>query len=165
MNRIAAASPVLLLAALLLTGCERASPPVGKPLFTTFDLGETFLDTGDHVIHFNAFTTDQLSPEVAQTYQIARSQSRALVNVTVLRRPESGAGSEPVRADVVSNTANLTGQRKALEFREIEEGGEAIYYIADVPVTSGETLMFEVEVTPVGSDTTHYLKFRRKFEF
>jgi hypothetical protein len=43
-------------------------------------------DFGHYVVHYNALNTNLIPPQVAQGYGIARSSSRALLNVTVLKK-------------------------------------------------------------------------------
>ena len=54
-------------------------------LFAPWAAAEQSQTFGDYEIHYNALTTDQLSPEVAKAYGIVRSGSRAMLNVSVLR--------------------------------------------------------------------------------
>ncbi|MEM9387167.1 MAG: DUF4426 domain-containing protein [Pseudomonadota bacterium] len=164
---VATTTSALLLA--LASGCSdtadgtRIPAPRQAPA-TALGADVSSLDTGDYVIYFNSFTTDQLTPEVARSYGITRGQRRVLLNVSVLKKNENGQNT-PVKAEVVSNVANLSAQRKDLTFREIDEGGEAVYYIAELPVSSAETLMIELDVTPENESASQYLKFRRTFRF
>ena len=61
-----------LLAALLsVVGCDGASnAPAGAVADSAIDV--TYVEWGTYVIHFNAFTTDQLAPDVASKYGIVR---------------------------------------------------------------------------------------------
>ena len=43
-------------------------------------------DFGDYVVYFNAMNTDQLTPEIAREYEIVRSKSRAMLNVSIHRK-------------------------------------------------------------------------------
>lgn len=112
---------------------------------------------GEFTVHYNALNTSQLAPQVARTYGIQRSSTRALLNITVLHR------GEPVNAAVVAGAKNLTGQRRDIDMRKVEEGGEAIYYIGEFRVNNLETLDFNVSVNPEGSDETFEVKFRQQF--
>lgn len=47
---------------------------------------EQFKNFGDYTVHFSAFTTDILTPEVAKSYRIPRSKNRALLNISVLKK-------------------------------------------------------------------------------
>lgn len=119
----------------------------------------------DYVIHYNALRTDLLPPQVAQGYGIQRSSNRALLNISVMKKSEDGDGVEvPVAADIVVHAANLTGQRRDVELREISEAdGEAIYYIGELPVHNLETYQFKLEVTPKGESEELLVEFRQQF--
>ena len=109
-------------------------------------------------MHFSAQTTDQLPPEVARAYNIVRSKNRAMLNVSVLNESDNSA----VVADVSVKTVNLTGQLKSVTMRQIDEG-DAIYYIGEVAIANRETLIFDISVTPDGSDRASDVRFKRQF--
>jgi len=115
-----------------------------------------------YTVHYNAINTSQLSPQVAQTYGLQRSSSRALLNIAVLK--EQG-GQEPVaaRAVVTAGARNLNGQLKEIDMREINEANEAIYYIGEFRVNNMEMFDFTVQVTPEGSTVPLEVKFRQQF--
>ena len=140
----------------LLSACggpgESSNVPEAQPA------GATNADIGDHVVHFSAQSTDQLPPEVARAYNIVRSKNRAMLNVSVLREADNKA----VPADVSVKTVNLTGQLKNIAMRRIDEQ-EAIYYIGEVAVANGETLIFDISVTPEGVDRPSEVRFKRQF--
>ncbi|MCC7258256.1 MAG: DUF4426 domain-containing protein [Gammaproteobacteria bacterium] len=118
-------------------------------------------DFGAYVVHFNAISTDQLSPEVAKTYDIVRSRNRALLNVSIVRKVEGTIG-QPVPGAVTAVVANDTGQLKDANLREIREG-EAVYYIADFAVSDGETLVFTIDATPINETSRFSVRFTRTF--
>lgn len=120
--------------------------------------GASDADIGDHVVHFSAQSTDQLPPEVARAYSIVRSKNRAMLNVSVLQESDGVA----VEADVTVKTVNLTGQLKNVTMRQIDEG-DAIYYIGEVAIANRETLVFDISVTPAGSDQVSDVRFKRQF--
>jgi hypothetical protein len=120
--------------------------------------GATNADIGDHVVHFSAQSTDQLTPEVARAYNIVRSKNRAMLNVSVLRE----ADDKPVAADISVKTVNLTGQLKNIAMRRIDEQ-DAIYYIGEVAVANRETLIFDITVTPDGVAGSSEVRFKRQF--
>jgi hypothetical protein len=117
-------------------------------LYATAALAENSTAVGGYVIHHNALTTDNLSPEVASAYDIRRSKERAMLNVSVIRG-QPGKPGEPVAAKVKATARNLIGQQRDIALREIREG-RAIYYIGDFPVSNKEKLDFFLEVTPEG---------------
>ena len=118
----------------------------------------TSADIGDHVVHFNAQSTDQLTPQVARAYSIVRSKNRAILTVSVLEQD----GRKAVPANVTVKTVNLTGQLKNVVMRRIDEA-ESIYYIGETPVANRETLIFDISVTPEGLDESSELRFQRQF--
>ena len=116
---------------------------------------------GDYVIHYNAFNTEMLQPEVAKQYGIKRSKNRVMYNITVLKKDDGPMG-KPVEAEVSGHASNLNDQMKQLRPRKVVEGN-AIYYIGDLPVTNQETLDFEFEVKPEGAKSPYHISFRRQF--
>ncbi len=131
---------------------ETAEVPEAEPA------GASSAEIGDHVVHFSAQTTDQLPPEVARAYNIVRSPTRAMLNISVLRL----ADNQPVEASVAVKTVNLTGQLKNVTMRQITEQ-DAIYYIGETPVANRETLIFDISVMPEGVDTFSEVRFKRQF--
>ena len=122
---------------------------------------ETFKDFGDYTVHFNALVTEQLSPEIAREYGIVRSESRIMLNVSILRKQQSGMGM-PVSGAVSASAINLNGQLRGMAMREIREG-EAIYYIGELAITDAETLIFTVDVTPSNEASRFTVRFKKQF--
>jgi len=112
----------------------------------------------DYTIHYNALSSSLITPEVAKAYGIRRSDSRALINISVLKS-DGGAA----RAVVTATGRNLTGQTRNVDMREINEGDGAIYYIGELSVRNMETFDFTVLVTPQGNDKPYTVKFRQQF--
>lgn len=117
-------------------------------------------DVGDYVVHYNALSTQFLSPQVAKAYGIKRSQNRAMLTVSVLKKTQEPVG-EPTKAEVNARAVNLTKQVKNLKMREVVDAG-AIYYIADFGVANKETLDFTVNVKPEGGPK-EIITFRQQF--
>lgn len=131
---------------------ESAAVPEAQPA------GASSADIGDHIVHFSAQSTDQLSPDVARAFAIVRSKNRAMLTVSVLQEADNAA----VSADVAVKTVNLTGQLKNITMRKITEG-EAIYYVGEVGIANRETLVFDISVTPAGVDHVSDVRFKREF--
>jgi len=144
------------IAAAMLTACGgpsgSSSVPVAQPA------GDSFTEIGTHTVYYNAIATDQLPADVARTYDIARSKTRAMLNVAVQRTADRVA----VPAEVSVKTVNLTGQAKSVKMRRIDEQ-DAIYYIGVTPVANREILIFELSIKPEGDEQTHSVKFQREF--
>lgn len=117
---------------------------------------------GDYMIHYNALRSSMLTPEVARAYGIRRSDSRALINISVLKSNDDQTSSA-VKAKVTATGRNLTGQTRKVDMREIDEGDGAIYYIGELSVRNMETFDFTVLVTPEGNGTPYEVKFRQQF--
>jgi len=116
----------------------------------------------DYTVHYNALSSSMISPEVAKAYGIRRSESRALINISVLKNTENQL-PVAVKATVTASGRNLTGQTREVEMREINEGGDAIYYIGELSVRNMETFDFSVMVTPEGQSKPFNIKFRQQF--
>jgi len=120
---------------------------------------------GDYTVHYNAFSTDILTPEVAKAYGIQRSKSHALLNISVLKKV-MGTTGEPVRARVQATATNLSAQLRQLNVRELideQSDSKAIYYLAETQVTDGETLKFSITVTPAESSASTTVTFDQQF--
>lgn len=122
---------------------------------------ETFKDFGDYTVHFNALVTNQLSPDIAREYGIVRSDSRIMLNVSILREQDVGMGT-PVSGAVSASAINLNGQLRGMAMREIREG-EAIYYIGELAITDAETLIFTIDVTPLNEASRFTVRFKKQF--
>lgn len=125
-------------------------------------LAQQSQDFGQYVVHYNALNTNLIPPQVAQAYGIQRSSSRALLNITVLRKVMDNPGT-PVHASVKAGAVNLTGQRRDLTMREISDSEGSVYYIAEMPVHNMEMFDYTVEVTPEGESDPLVVKFRHQF--
>ena len=148
---------------LCLAGCgqQQGVEPQNPGEIDVLASTESSKDFGEHVVHFNALTTSQLTPEIAREYDIVRSENRALLNVSILRKLENGA-TRAVSGAVAASAVNLTGQLRNLLVREIREG-DAIYYIAETPVSDGETLVFTLDVTPQNEASRFTVRFQKQF--
>ena len=116
---------------------------------------------GDYTIHYVAFTTDMLSPEVARLYKIRRSKNRVILNISVLKKV-LGTTGQPVKAQVEATATNLTRQMKTLKTRELSSNG-AIYYIAETAVNNEETLNFNLNIIPEGETIALSFSFQQQF--
>ena len=114
----------------------------------------------NYVVHYNVINTTFLSPEVARAYDVRRSSNRAMVNISVMERGENGL--QAVSAEVTGSATNMNDQMRSLRFREIQDG-DAIYFLSEVTVRSGETLDFAIDIAPEGSERVLPVRFARDF--
>jgi len=110
---------------------------------------------GDITIHYNALSSANIPAEVAAAYKIRRSGRTGLVNITVMKN------GKPVIANIFGNGKNLTGQLKALAFKEIREE-QAVYYIATFTFSNGEKLSFDLQVQPERKGKLIQLNFKQE---
>lgn len=103
---------------------------------------------GDYIIHYNAFRSDVIPPEVARRHSIIRSDHRGLVNITVLKKEADGT-TRPVAARVWGTSRNLADQLSKLQFFAVQEQ-ETIYYLDQFRINDHDTLRFEIHVEPEG---------------
>jgi len=117
---------------------------------------------GEFTVHYNALNTSMITADVAKAYGIRRSDSRALVNISILKNSENQLPTA-VNAKVTASARNLTGQTRNIDMREIVEAETAIYYIGELSVRNMENFDFTVLITPVGQENPFTLKFRQQF--
>ena len=130
-------------------------------LFSLNGYAENSKEFGDYVVHYNAFRSDTISPEVAKQYGLARANNRILINIAVLKKVLNTTG-KPTAAEVTGHASNLTGQLKKLEFRKITEGS-AIYYMAGTKNSDGEFLKFDLKILPEGEKNAARIRFDKRF--
>lgn len=92
-------------------------------------------------VHYIAFDSTMIDAKIAQSYQLQRSKYQAVLNISVLNSTDQKA--QQVR---ISGTAtDLTQKQIELSFREVREG-DAIYYLAQVPVHDQKHLNFKLDI-------------------
>ncbi len=96
---------------------------------------------GDWDIHYIAFNSTFLTPEVARASNLSRNKNNAIINISVL-----DSASQQAQEVIISGIArNLLGQQRNLTFREIKDGN-AIYYIAVMPFRNEEQFRFSLDI-------------------
>ena len=108
-------------------------------------------------IHYIAFNSTFLKPDIAKNYQIVRSKYNAVINISVLDTNKNNAAQ---RVFIKGSAKNLLGQNKDIKFKQITEG-KSIYYIAQINFTHEETFKFNIAITQ--GDRTETLKFQQMF--
>lgn len=119
--------------------------------------GGQFKDLGPWEVHYIAFPSTFIQPNIAKAYDLTRSGSQAIVNISVLAdKPSKPA----VKANVSGFARNLLGKKVELEFKEVVEG-EAIYYLAQLDYDHEDVFRFEININQ-GSQSRQ-LVFSQKF--
>lgn len=134
----------LFLCALLLSNLGLALPALAAD-YAKPDRKEVF---GDTTVHYSAFTSSYLTPEVAAAAGLTRSKNQGVLNIAVIK------GGKPVVANVTGSAKDLTSRNIDLKFKQITETG-AVYYIAQFPIEQQETLTFTINVQAAG-DTNSF---------
>jgi len=111
---------------------------------------------GEYDVHYIAFNSGFLQPDIATAAGLVRSKAQGVVNVSVLK------AGKPTVALVSGTVKNLLGQDRPLTFKQLKEGEEAIYYLAQFPFDSRETLRFNLTVQPMGEEPVSF-NFTQEF--
>ena len=125
-------------------------------------LAQQSQDFGEFTVHYNAMRSSMISPEIAKAYGIRRSDSRGLINISILKNTADNT-TIAVKAKVTASGRNLTGQTRNVKMREVSEGDSAIYYLGELSVRNMETFDFTVIALPEGQDKPFSVKFRQQF--
>ncbi len=149
---------------LALYGCDAVEGPTGSSDDGRKRLNANinYAEYGDYVVHVNAISSDSLMPEIAQRYGITRSEDSGLINLVVLKKSVEPGTDVPVSSQVSLSAANLTGQVKNVELQEIQDG-DSIYHIGEVAVENRETINFDFDIRPQGTDRTLQVRFSHEF--
>lgn len=108
---------------------------------------------GDVTVHYSAFTSSMLQPQVAAANGLVRSRNQGVLNITVLRR------GKPEVATVSGTVEDLTGRSSPLSFRQMTGQG-TVYYLAQFNIEQPETLVFDLKVETGG--VSHKLSFNQE---
>lgn len=122
---------------------------------------EQYKDFDNYRIHYSAFQSDMISPEVAKAHGLTRSRYRAVINITVQKK--AGDGSyQAVKAKVEGTARDIYSKITNLQMEEVTEGN-AIYYLAEIPFIDKQTLNFDIRVIPQGEDVAREITFSQQF--
>ncbi|WP_404399852.1 DUF4426 domain-containing protein [Idiomarina seosinensis] len=92
-------------------------------------------------VHYSAFNSTFLTPDIAAQYDITRSAKRGVINISVLDSETNEALAVPPRGFV----SNPRGGVQNLEFEKITEG-DAIYYLASFLFGDQELMRFTINL-------------------
>lgn len=110
-------------------------------------------DFGDVTVHYSAFTSSMLQPDIAAATGLVRSKNQGVLNIAVLKV------GKPATAVVSGTVKDLTGRSSPLSFRQITDQG-AVYYIAQFKIAQAETLTFDLNIETGG--LSHTLSFNQE---
>ena len=110
---------------------------------------------GQWDVHYIAFGSTFITPDIAKNYGIVRSKYNAIVNISVL----DSTSQEAQNVSMTGKATNLLGTAKTLTFKKVTEG-DAIYYLATLKFDNMETYRFEIDIQRGNEKQT--LKFSQK---
>lgn len=119
-------------------------------LLTLPAMAERKHSVGEYDVHYIAFNSGFLQPDIAAAAGLVRSKAQGVVNVSVLK------AGKPVAAQVSGTVRNLLGQDYPLTFKQLKERDEAIYYLAQFPFDSRENLRFNLNIQPTGAASINF---------
>ncbi|RUO22961.1 DUF4426 domain-containing protein [Aliidiomarina minuta] len=131
---------------------------LSAPALATDDLGQNMQKLGDWEVHYSAFPSTFLQPQVASQYDLTRSNSRGVINISVL--DATSEQKTPQRVSIEGHALNDLGQRRDLQFRRFIDG-DAIYYITQIPHRDDDEYRFFISIRQ--GDTTQELTFKHTF--
>lgn len=134
---------------------------VGLSAFVAAPGAADEFDAGAFVVHYAVVGTMDLAPQVAETYGIARSPNRALLNVSVVRKV-AGTTGRPIPALVQVSAVNQAGQFRPIAMRRVDEP-PSVYYLGEVTVADRETLSFDLNVLAEGENSPLRLRLQQQF--
>lgn len=154
--RIPVLAPIV--AVLLATACGGAAPPATA--VPASSMQEAVARTGDITVRASVLPTAMLDAQVAARYGIARSDSTALLLVSLRRGPDGQESSLP--AQVLVKASDLRGRAQLVEMRELRSEGGLLDYVGTLEIDPPDTIRFDVQATrPDGAVST--LQFTREF--
>ncbi len=139
------------------TGCLAGWLLAVSPLATA----DQFVAYGDYEVHYNAFNSTFIEPDVAESYGLTRSKNLALINVSVLQKQADGS-KQAVTATVTGSASNLIGQSEELSFKEIREA-DALYYIGSLRFSGEQQMRISLDVQPDPNQSAYSIQFEQTF--
>ncbi|MDP4983188.1 DUF4426 domain-containing protein [Pseudoalteromonas tunicata] len=122
------------------------------------DQGGQFKNLGDWEVHYIAFPSTFLQPNIAKSYGLERSKFTGVVNISVLDSRTKDKVAQ--RVTIKGKARNLLGNTIDLEFKEVVEG-DAVYYLAPIKFYNEEVYRFEIDLQQ--DRQIQQLTFQQKF--
>ncbi|MEH8251540.1 DUF4426 domain-containing protein [Aeromonas veronii] len=116
---------------------------------------EQMKELGPWLVHYSAFNSSFLTPEVAKAYGLERSRYNAIINIAVQDKQKVAQA-----VGITGEAKNLTGTIRTLSFQEVKEG-DAIYYLATLPYRNEDTYQFTLKI--MGGVQQQNLSFQQTF--
>ena len=114
---------------------------------------------GGYQIHHGAVPSEFLDAGLARRLGLRRSRGGMVFTVSVVRLTPPGGS---VRAMITLHAKNQHGGKKPISLQEIREGG-AVSYIGELRVADGETVVFDMDITPDGEARAFKVHYQQAF--
>jgi hypothetical protein len=117
---------------------------------------------GDHVAHANAVRTDFLAQEVADKFEIERSNEKALVTISV-QKGDGSTPAEPVEAEVrvTATWPSDAAEQVPMRMHRTDDGN--LYYLGVLPIRDHEPVSLEFAIAPEPRGKAYRFGFERYF--
>ena len=125
--------------------------------FYSYGASETF---GEYTVYYQAVNSTFINAQIAEQYGIVRSDRRAFLNISVMKKNSDGSSSA-VTASVSGGKRNLLQQVGKIDFREIREQN-AIYYIGEFDFSNAEIVRFSLQVQPESGGEVHEIAWETR---
>lgn len=126
-------------------------------LFSFNSNAEQKFTKGNWDIHYIAFPSSFIQPEIAKQYQLQRSKYLSIINISVL----DNTNDDKAQNVYVSGKAEtLLGQSSELDFVKVTEG-EATYYLAQLNYHDREVYKFKIDIQQ--GERTETINFTQMF--
>jgi hypothetical protein len=111
---------------------------------------------GELTVHYNAFASTFLQPEIAKATELIRSKNQGLLNITVVK------AGKTIPANVTGKVKDLTGRENNLSFTQINDKS-AVYYIAQFAVDSNASAIYTFTINvKAGNEDAHSFSFNQE---
>ncbi|RKZ37995.1 MAG: hypothetical protein DRQ37_00530 [Gammaproteobacteria bacterium] len=114
---------------------------------------------GGYQIHHGAVPSEFLDAALARRLGLRRSRGGMMFTVSVVRLTPPGGS---VRATIDLRARNQRGGKKPINLQEIHEGG-AVSYLGELRVANGETVIFDMDITPAGEARALKVRYQQAF--
>ncbi len=136
-----------ILATVLLGGCLAATANAGS------------VRSGGCTIHYNALSGDALPLVSTRAYGLRHTSDQGIVVISARCRHGTGSINVPVAAS--GHATTLLGRKVKLNFRRVGKR-DGYSTLATFGVSNGETLRFDIDVTPRDAPVRH-LRFMHEY--
>ncbi len=131
-------------------------------LFLSSAKAEQFVAADGIQVHYSAVSTASLPAAVADSLGIKRSQTKALLHVSVLQMADDSGLGQSIEGQVRASATTAAGSRQDIQMRRMADAG-TVSYVGIVQVANAETLDFSLNVRPAGSSEPLAVAFSQQF--